>query len=228
MRKQWRGALAAMLALLMGMLSAARAEFSPGYESIVAGDAMQLTLGGRLEQADSLSEESLAVVNDWLSRIRLTMSSGKTETSNWTHASAAFDGSPLLSIGTMEETDQTVTVFEHAGTSYRTAPDQPDALSLLAGASDGLPRLELLPDAYAQGAQALYACLAEKTTPKHTKASTSIRNATASAAYENYILKADEMNAAWPEILAQLWPMLEPALQNMPMKGKRFRRCFPA
>lgn len=216
MRKQWRGALAAMLALLMGMLPAAQAEFSPGYESIMAGEAIRLTLSGRLDQAAALSEESLAVVNAWLNRLQLTLSSGETETANWARASAAYDGKSLLSIATVTETDQTVTVFEHAGTAYRTAPDQPDALSLLAGASDGLPRLELLPDAYAQGAQALYACLAEKTTPKHTKASTSIRNATASAAYENYILKADEMNAAWPEILAQLWPMLEPALQNMP------------
>lgn len=216
MKKGLRGVLAIVLAALLGVAPGAQAAFSPGLDAIMSGDAITLTLTGQVEQAAAMSEASLAVLNDWLGRIRLTLSSSETDALRLSRGEATYDGNPLLSIATLAQPEQTVTSFEHAGTAYLTAPDQPDALTLLAGTGDGLPQLTLLPDAYVQGAEALYACLAEKATPKYSKSSTSIRNAAASAAYETYTFKADEMNAAWPDIFARIWPMLEPALQDMP------------
>lgn len=219
MKKKLRCAAAAWMTLLvLGVAISARAEFSPGFAALQNEGRMQAQISGQIEQAEPLSEASLTVVNDWLSKTKLTLAAKESESGQWTRIQADYEGSPFFAVSAWAEPEYHLTLFEQTDTAYMTSLEQQDALSLLTGSEDGLPRLDRIPAAYAQGAEALYTCLGEKTTGKRTKGSTSIRNATASAAYETYILQGDAMNAAWPEILDCIWPMLEPTLQEMPEK----------
>lgn len=219
MKKKLRCAVAAWVTLLvLGTAISAQAEFSPGFAALQNGGRMQAQISGQIEQAEPLSEASLTVVNDWLGKTSLTLSTKTGESGQWTRIQANYESSPFFAVSAWAEPEYHLTLFEQTGTAYMTSLEQQDALSLLTGAEDGLPRLDLLPAAYTQGAEALYTCLEEKTAGKRTKGSTSIRNATASTAYITYILPGDAMNAAWPEILDCIWPMLEPTLEEMPEK----------
>lgn len=121
-----------------------------------------------------------------------------------------------MAVSGLAQTDYSLTVFSPSGGAYLTAPGAPDALSLLAGEEGGVPNLAALPAAYAQWAPVLYPLLSEMVTPKASKTATSIKNATASAAYENYILTAEEMNGAWPRIVDTLLPALGEMLDGQP------------
>ena len=217
MRRFFRGLTAWLCAAALCFTSAgALAEFSPRYAAMTAEGGIEAELCISFETLAKLSEGSLAVVNDWLSRMRLRLALQETAARSQNRLSLTLDGEEALAVSTLTQSDYTLTVFSPSGGAYLTSPDAPDALSLLAEDQDGLPNLAALPAVYAQWAPALYPLLAQITTPKASKTATSIKNAAASAAYENYILTAEEMNGAWPQILDALLPALKGALAGQP------------
>lgn len=216
MRKKGRALLAGLLAAMLLGCCGARAEFSPRYAVLKKDQAVQAEISGEIEALAPLSEASLAAVNGWLGRTKLTLTSMEGANRSLTQAELALDGDSVFSAAAQGQTDYTLTVFSPSGGAYLTAPGQPDALSLLSGQADGLPQPEKFLDAYFSLAPRLYEYLATITTPKKSSEKTSIKNATASAGYENYILTADAMNEAWPKILETLLPALQSGLQSAP------------
>lgn len=216
-----RGFSRALVALLCAIAiclppMGARADFSPRLSALTPEEGITAELCGTFETLSPLSEESLAIVNDWLSRIRITLSLQESAARSQRRAEVAMDGKALFSVSSLAQSAYTLTAFSPSGSAYLTDPGAPDALSLLGGEGDGLADLSRLPDAYAAWAPALYPLLAGLTPPKQAKVSTSIKNAAASAAYENYIFTGEEMNAAWPQILDTLLPPLKALLAEQP------------
>lgn len=216
MRKKGKALLAGLLAAILLGCCGARAEFSPRYTALKNDQAVQAEISGELETLSPLSEASLAVVNGWLGRAKLRLTSMEGANRSLNQAELLLDGNSVFSAAAQGQTDYTLTVFSPSGGAYLTAPGLPDALALLSGQADGLPQPGKFLDAYFSLAPRLYEYLSTVTTPKKSSEKTSIKNATASAGYENYILTADEMNASWPKILETLLPALQSGLQNAP------------
>ena len=211
-----RGAAFFCALLLCFSAFPAHGEFSPRYTLLSDQGGMRLELDLSLSEAASLSPETLSILNDWLSRAHLSMAVQETAEISQVQASILMDGKEALSIASQSQPDYTLTTFFPSAQAYLTAAGKPDALSLLTGETGEFPRISPLPDAYATWAAPLYELLGEMKTVKRNKTSTSIKNATASAAYENYSFTAEEMNTAWPSILDTLLPVLREYLSGQP------------
>ena len=204
----------AFLCIFALMLSSvqALAEFSPKYEELKQRPGMTITLSGKCDALTGLSASSLKQVNAWLNKMRwiVTGQSGGGATA----ARLNYGGEDVISVSSYAEGDDTVTVFAPSGSAYQTAAGQPDAIQLLAGRPVHLYDPLELPGFYQAVAKALYPALDEKIKAKTYKTATSVRNAAASASYQDYVFKADELNAAWPEILSAVLPAMREALKD--------------
>ena len=211
MRGRVKGALLWLCAALICFSAQhARAEFSPRLEEMKER-GLTLELSAQLDALAPLSESSLAVVNDWLRRLNMTLTLREAAAQSFERAGVTLDGETLLDISTVRTEEGARTVFSPFGRAYITGPGERDALSLLAGTAGSLPEIWKLPARYAALAQELYPLLAAYVPPKTVNDTTSIKNAAASASYENYVLPPETMNEAWPEI----YPLLLPALKDM-------------
>ncbi len=202
--------LACVFALCFGCFGAA-AEFSPRYEKLKENGGATLSLTGQLSSMEKLSKASLEAVNEWLGGMEATLSVGKD-----TRAEVTLNGDTVLDVTVSRQSGYTVTAFGPDGGAYLTDPDGPDALSLLTGRLSDFPGAEALPAAYAAMAPWLYAVLGESAAPKRVKEPTSIKNAAASAAYENYTFKNGALNGIWPQVLDAVLPELREALKSQP------------
>lgn len=204
-----------LLLLLIGCLlfsSAAKAEFSPRYTELQGREHLQVELGATFDTLSPLSAQTLEIINDWLTGMRLRLSISSTATGTLERGEITQNGAELYGVTLYRQPTNTLTFFSSSGGSYLTNAKEKDALSLLVGASAMPLPLTFAADLYSAWAPALYPLLSELTTAKASKTSTSVKNATASASYVNYTFKPDEMNAAWPRILSTLLPVLEEAL----------------
>ena len=211
MRKFWKHALVWLCAAMVCFsCTGALAEFSPRYAELEKGEGMTVSLTGSLDSLSPLSKQSAAIVNEWLSHLEVLCSTGKS-----TQAELKQDGQTIYALSVQKQSGYTLTTFFPSMGAYLTDPAGKDALSLLAGSPD-FPDLTALPKVYAALAPALYSKLAEFASPKLTKEPTSIKNAARSASYENYTLKGDALNDAWPQLLEAILPVLETALEDQP------------
>lgn len=204
-----------MLTLLFSCLPA-RAEFSPRYTALMEKEGIQIELGATFDTLSPVSDESLAILNDWLSRIRIQLIGVENAQRTLTQARVTMDGAETFGVTIQENDGYTLSAFSPSGSAYLTTAGEKDALSLISGGASVPLSLTAAADAYAQWAPILYPLLETLVTPKSSKTSTSIKYATASASFVNYTFKADEMNAAWPQILSTLLPVLESALIQQP------------
>ena len=215
MKAMWKP-LAALLCALSILCSAvgALAEFSPRYEKMKQGEGMILELQGTYSSLAKLSSQSLETVNGWLAKMKITAASARDGSVAQT---TVFSGDQeVFSALTQRLADGNVTFFRPSGGAYQTGSRQKDALALLAGEETHLYLPGDLIAFYQEAAKALFPVLGAKTTVKSYKTRTTIKNALPSAAYENYVLKAEEMNALWPEIRAAIQPALQGALTDQP------------
>ena len=210
MRKLWRRILAFLCAAALWMPAAVRAEFSPLYEKM-RSEGAEMEISVSLEASASLSGQSLAHVNEWLSGLKLRVTAGDIA-----RAEAEWNGSALLSAAVKRENGYTLTSFASSGSAYLTDPGGPDALALLAGQENPTPDITALPDVYFAVAPKLYAALEAHVTPKTVKEPTSIKNASAAASYVNYLFKNGELNEAWEDVMNAALPALREALAQQP------------
>ena len=210
--------ISAFLLMIMLLFSgiSAHAEFSQRYTALMENESIQIELGASFDTLSPLSAESLIIVNDWLSRLRIHMSAQQSAQRNITQSAVTLDGKEVFGVSIQQQPGYTLTAFSPSGGAYLTDSKEKDALSLISGGADIPLSLTAAADLYAQWAPELYPLLSQLVTPKASKTTTSIKNAAASASYENYTFKADEMNAAWPQILSTLLPALEEALIQQP------------
>ena len=189
----------------------ALAEFSPRYLKLSAGGGMTLTLSAQASQLSPLSKASLNTVNEWLEGLQITVSAGRNS-----RAEAALDGEAIFQAAVQRQADYTLTSFAPVGGSYLTANGDPDALTLLCGWDSEWADPSAVPGAYLKLAPQLYEKLGSHVTPKKSKQSTSIKNASASASNEVYAFTGDEMNEFWPRVLDTILPALEDMLKDQP------------
>lgn len=189
----------------------ALAEFSPRYEALSQGDGWTVSAAASVESLSPLSRQSVQIVNDWLSHLKILISAGKV-----TQGEIQWDQDPLYAVSVQKQSGYTLTTFYPSAGAYLTEPQGRDALAILTDA-DSWPDPALLPQTYAALAPGLYEKLAEYAAPKTVKEPTSIKNAARSASYENYTLKADDLNAAWPALLETILPQIKTALKDQPL-----------
>lgn len=206
-----------ILALVMFLsCMPAQAEFSPRYAALMENESIQIELGATFGTLSPASDDSLAVINDWLSRIRIRLSASESLQRSLVKGEVTMDGEEVFSVSMQDQPGYTLTAFSPSGSIYLTADGEKDALTLISGGAD-IPLSPLAVwEVYEQWAPVLYPMLESMVTPKASKTSTSIKNASMSASYINYSFKADEMNAAWPQILSSLLPLMESALSQQP------------
>ena len=77
-----------------------------------------------------------------------------------------------------------------------------------------MPDVTRLPALYAAAAPGLYAALADHAAPKTVKEPTSIKNASASASYVNYVFRDGKLNEAWEDVRNAVLPALKQALAD--------------
>ena len=209
MRGFWKRIGAVLCALaLCAPSAAALAEFSPRWEKLESGD-VTLELGGSLENWSKVSKQSLETVNEWLSGLKLILSTGKS-----LRAEAVMNGESLFSASVSRGDGYTLTTFAPSGNAYLTSPEGQDALALLTGRDQPVPDVTRLPALYAAAAPGLYAALADHAAPKTVKEPTSIKNASASASYVNYVFRDGKLNEAWEDVLNAVLPALKQALAD--------------
>lgn len=217
--------LAALCAsLLLFSSGSARAEFSPRLSALSPENGYHLDISVSLESMNNVTDSTLALLQETLPR--LVFSFGVRQNAQITQSLAEIrwnETDSLLSIYTQEQPDFTLTSFSPSGQSYLTAPSRPDALALLAGEEESFPLILNLPDLYARWAPSLYPLLSEYTEGKKSKTTTSIKNAAASAAFINYTLDEETMNAAWPRILDTLLPLLQDSLEAQPAEYQKIK-----
>lgn len=213
MRRMANRALCLFLAALLLLGGSARAEFSPGLSAMADHQgAVQVEAGVQFSQLDSFSDEALAALNGWLSRVRLRVSAMRPDGRSLSGCAMLLDGNDVFSAVIQQEAGETLTAFS-TGSTYIT--DQADALSLLSGVG-GMPDVSLIPDAYFRIAPTLYAILSAAKEPKHSNDNTSIKNAVASDAYNTYTFTEEEMNAVWPRLVRVLLPEIQTVLADAP------------
>ena len=189
----------------------ALAEFSPRYGQLSAGDNAALEISGKLESLSPLGKESLEIVNGWLEGLVFRASAGKNAGMEITK-----DGESLISAFVERQAGYTLTAFQPSGSVYLTDPAKPDALRLITGKDVSLPDLSVLPSMYAEAVPGLYAALEKYVTPKNVKEATSVKNASSSASYVNYLFPDGKLNEAWPDVLEAILPCLKEALKEQP------------
>ena len=211
-----RGTRKPLVALLCAVLLCcscldAGAEFSPRYEALSREGGATLTLEAQAETLYPLSEESLNIVNGWLEGLALILTvNGDTQ------ASAMLDGETLMDVTVRRQNGYTVTSFAPSGGVYLTDEGE-DALHLLTGKASVYPDVRELLEAYQRIAPAFFPILAGETAPKTVKDATSIKNASASAAYENYLFKDGAMNSVWSKAAEEgILPVLKETLRDRP------------
>lgn len=211
LKKKLKGFLSTLLvlALLLSCVGA-QAEFSPRWTQIES-EPLQATLGVTFTQLDGVTDSTLAVLNNWLSRTQFFFSTQKDENQNVEQMQVTTDGTPIFSAAIQELPQYTLTVFDLSGNAYLTLPEQPNALSLMLNDSFALPQPLLFTECFYSFAETLYPYLAETIKASKTKESTSIRNCTASASYETYTVKKAQM----PELLGGIVERLNAALAPM-------------
>ena len=194
----------------------ARAEFSPRYTAWMQAESIEIELSAAIDHLSPLSDSSLTVINEWLGRIRLLLSASESSQRSLVRGGISMDGAEIYSVTLQDQPGYTLAAFSPSGNIYLTADGEKDALTLISGGA-AVPLSPLAVwDVYEQWAPALYPLLEGMVTPKASKTTTSIKNANMSASYINYSFKADEMNAAWPQILSTLLPLMENALTQQP------------
>lgn len=213
MRGETNGALCLFLTLMLLFCGSARAEFSPGLSAMTDQGALQVEVGVQFSQLDSFSEDALAALNGWLSRVRLRAFTTQPGDSTLNGSAVLLDGSEVFSAVIQQEAGETLTAFS-AGNTYMT--EQTDALSLLSGSQNGIPVFSMIPASYFRIAPALYGLLDTIKEPKHSNENTSIKNAAASDAYDTYTFTEDEMNAIWPQVTDILLPEIYSVLTDAP------------
>lgn len=199
-------ALCCVLALLLPACRA-QAEFSPRHAALREERRLSLAVSARFDALSPLSDASLALVNEWLGKTEAILSiQGDSE------GFALIQGEEtLFSVGITRKADYTLTGFSPSDNAYLTRPQDKNALELIAGRAS-IPDFSALPAFYTALAPDLYALLGNVVSPKASKTATTIKNAAASASYENYTLTETQMNACWPEITALLLPRMREAL----------------
>ncbi|MBR1586257.1 MAG: hypothetical protein IJ662_11995 [Clostridia bacterium] len=207
---------AALLSILVWLVPSvgALAEFSPRYTQFKQRDGMMVEWTGSYTALDKLSKKNLETVNEWLSNLKWIVKGrlGGTVTT----AAVEYAGEEILSVASRPQGNGAVTLFSPSGNAYWTAAGQKTALAYLAGEEPYIYDILEFPALYDQLAKALYPVLDEKVTAKTKKARTTVKNATASPSYRDYALTADEMNAAWSDILTAVLPTLREALADQP------------
>lgn len=196
--------------------SGAQAEFSPRLTDLLQHQGIQIELGATFDVMEPLSENSLAVINDWLSRIRVHLAGEEGVNRQITRARVTLDQQEIFGVTTQEQPAYTLSIFAPSGGAYLTGSGEKDPLSLLSGGSVPPPSLTVAAQAYQRWAPYLYPLLEEMVTSKEYKTSTSIKNSDSAQSYVNYIFKADEMNAAWPQIMDTLLPALKETMAQQP------------
>ena len=210
--------LLAWLCITALLSSCALAEFSPRLEELKKKDAMALEVSGQYNSLAKVSKASLKTINQWLENVSATVKG--TLGGAVTSLSVMNGDDEALAIMVRPQEDDIVTIFLPSGNAYLTRADQPTAFSYLTGEEPHLLDVMEFPNLYDKLAKSLYPLLESKVTGKEKKARTTIRNATASPRYVDYVLREDEMNAAWPEITATLLPILREALADQPARYK--------
>ncbi len=211
MRGRMRFFTLLIAAVLCFSCTGALAEFSPRYGQLSAGENAALEISGKLESLAPLGSQSLEIVNGWLEGLALRASAGQNA-----GAEIKRNGETLISAFVERQSGYTLTAFQPSGSVYLTDPAKPDALRLITGRDVALPDLSILPALYTGAVPGLYAALEKYVTPKNVKEATSVKNASASAAYVNYLFADGKLNEAWPDVLEAILPSLKEALREQP------------
>ncbi|MBR6186594.1 MAG: hypothetical protein IKQ41_10070 [Clostridia bacterium] len=208
----WKRVLALLCAgTILFSCAGALADFSPRYTALEARDGMTAQLSFQLESLTPLSESSLQRVNEWLDRASFLVGTGDSSLMD-----LSMDGESVFSISQRQQQGLTLTSFGPSNAAYLTDDNTGDMLSLLSDDNWALTNLSRLPAAYAQIASALYDHLQTIVDPKAVPDRTSIKNASASTSYENYLLSAEQMNGAWPDLLGIILPAIKTVLSDQP------------
>ena len=210
-------------AVLCFSCTGALAEFSPRYDQLSAGDNAALEISGKLESLSPLGKESLEIVNGWLDGLALRASAGQNA-----GMEIARNGETLISAFVERQAGYTLTAFQPSGSVYLTDPAKPDALRLITGQDVFLPDLTVLPALYTGAVPGLYAALEKYVTPKNVKEATSVKNASASASYVNYLFPDGKLNEAWPDVLEAILPCLKEALKEQPGRYAEMEKVLSA
>ena len=209
----WKRMLALLCAaMILISCSAALAEFSPRYAAFDQAGGAEARLSLKLDSLSPLSASSLGVVNEWLERTEFRLGAGATSLME-----IVMDGESVFSVSQRYQQGNTLTSFGPEGTSYLTSDANGDMLSVLANDAFIVPNLFRLPDAYAGMASAFYAQLETQAEPKRVKERTSIKSASASQSYVNYLLSESQMNEVWPALLDTVLPALKAVLSDQPV-----------
>jgi len=214
MRKMFIRLFACALALILALPAASMAEFSPRLNALKEKDGVALELTGQYQSLSRLSKATLQAVNDWLAR-----SAVKAEGRLGGQMSAVGlteDGKDVFSIATQTQENGVVTAFKPSGNAYLTGNGQKTAFDLIAGGGAFVPDLAQFPGLYAKIARVMYPVLESKNEGKVKKTRTTVKNAAASTSYVDYVFKADEMNALWPDVAAAVIPVIRDFFRDQP------------
>ena len=203
-------ALFCALAICLGCGSAL-AEFSPRYTALMKEEGITLTLSGNLESMTTVGQDTLTSLNDWLSRCEYTLTAGKDSL-----IGIRMDDETVFSIATQRKGGYILTSFTPSNTAYLTTDEQGDMLSAALGAQTDIPDFSRFPSAYQSVVPKLYDILGKIKEPKAVKERTSIKYASASQSYMNYVLTDGEMNEHWEEILSVILPALSDIMTEQP------------
>ena len=225
MRKLIQKILCAACVLFLSV-SGATAEFSPRLAAMQQRDDMTLAVSGSLESLSKLSDASLEKVNGWLNTLKMVVKARDGGVLG--DVTVKQNDGDLLSVSLRRDEEGTIAVFHPSGTAYRTGDTQMDALALLTGEETAIYDPLAVPRLYGELAKALYPVLEQKTTGKASKSSTSIKNATPSASFVTYAFSEEEMNAAWPDILAAALPVLKEAMADQPGRFAAYSQLLSA
>lgn len=214
MRKMFIRLLACALALLLALPAASLAEFSPRLNAIMEKDGVALELTGQYQSLAKLSKSTLQAVNEWLAKSAVT-AEGRLG-GQMSAIRVTEDGKDVFAIATQPRDGGMVTAFKPSGNAYLTGEDQKSAFEMLTGSSAFVPDLSQFPKLYEKIARVMYPVLESKTEGKVKKSRTTVKNAAASTNYVDYVFKADEMNALWPEVTAAVAPVIREFFQDQP------------
>ena len=211
---QWKKSLA-VLALCVLTVCGAAAERQPDADLPTAGRA-EIALC--FEQLSGFSAAGVDALNRFFAGGALTL--------QWRLGQDAADGALILP---GQKDDAWRLAWRETGSGIAAALPSGlvngDAVPLLP-LLPAVPRLHLLPQAYADSAADVYAALETQTTGEKKKTATSIKNTQASASQTVYTLSAKQMNAAWPAGYAAMENIPDALWAHRPAVKERWRNAL--
>lgn len=167
--------------------------------------AMQITVRGQILQSADVSEAGLDVLNRVLSRLTLREEvSEKRE-----RAALLIDGREMWNAVWAEEENAVSVTFSDT-TCYVTGKDQPDALMLLTGRAVKSTRKYFAPDAILSAIPETAEMLGSIKEAVAAEYAVTVDYAAYSPRYDRYMLPAESLNAAWPQVAAAVWRHMFP------------------